>query len=185
MTSGVQPRSRFRPRAGRAGAQPGKGRGRGGAGAGPGGGGGVSACLPRTGPRPELSLAGSGRGPLFPDLRLVAAVGFAPAGWAVRHNRCQPNRCQPQRSASVSTPADNGELRGLETSDAFAGPPSAHRNSVANAPRPSVFAWSFVLGKVAGEVTEPQFPLPEREGSFSFFKWPFFRFDKYFSLVVC
>ena len=50
-----------------------------------------------------------------------------------------------------------------------------------------MFAWSFVLGKVAGEVTELQSALqiavkePD-QGSFSFFNWPFIGFDKYFSL---
>lgn len=173
MTSGVRPRSRFRPRAGRAGAQPGKGRGRGGP------------CLRgrglgvRASPRasPGLSPARLWPRPFSPRPAPRCCGQLRPRCLAVR-----PNRCQPPPSASVSTLADNGELgawkplkpsRGLRVHTGIQSPTPPDRRC-SRGP----LCW----GKVAGEVTEQQFPLPEREGSFSFFKWPFFRFDKYFSL---
>lgn len=121
--------------------------------------------------RPALAEA------LFPRPAPRCCGQLRPRCLAVR-----PNRCQPPPSASVSTLADNGELgawkplkpsRGLRVHTGIQSPTPPDRRC-SRGP----LCW----GKVAGEVTEQQFPLPEREGSFSFFKWPFFRFDKYFSL---
>lgn len=164
MTSGVQPRSRFRPRAGRAGAQPGKGRGQGRALA---EGGGVSACLPCLWASPRLSPAGSSRGP-SPRPAPRCCGQLRPRWLTVRSNRCQP-----QRSASGPTPADNGELRAWKPLKPSRGLPSAHRNSVANAPRPSGVRVVLCAGESSWRSNTAAVPTPRARGQLFIFQMAF------------
>lgn len=137
MTSGVQPRSRFRPRAGRAGARPGKGRGRG-AERGESRGGAFRAAAALAGHTRPLSRVVLG-GVSLPRLR--------PPQLLLGHRARDGCACRLP-SAGYS------DANGLKALRNLKGASNETNISITNATQQLVLAYSFVLGKVAGEVTE-------------------------------
>lgn len=139
MTSGVQPRSRFRPRAGRAGARPGEGAGpRGGARGVEGRG------LPRRrspGRTHAAPFAGS------------SGRCFSPTSKAPSASPGPPGSGRMRLSTSL-TSAGYSDANGLKALRNLKGASNETNISITNATQQLVLAYSFVLGKVAGEVTE-------------------------------